>query len=500
MFDYSSQSHTFVHRFCEQYVLYSSSGLTHLCMGGYNGGRISIPEDKNDEFIEAYASDVSAGNKIYISELGSCVFNMFIDFDKMFDVLAQVDIRAIAGEWADVIVRRLRDVFEGVKFETFVSIADMKITTKGKAEYKKYGVHVNFNGLLVTAKQAVDIRRTLLNTLQREFPVESDAADTHQWTSIFDEAVYVKNPGLRMIGSRKASPHSVCSKKKAKLTRCVCVPDCCKRKKWSDKCESCKAYPKCKTCSDVLAEIRKCELCGGGKIDEGRPYSPVIYYNADGVRNDEHINELNPVDVVRKTSIRTFETMHYMLFSGNMLYNYTEEDSVVGGAKRKRDTGKFTRMPTSTEETSCSCSNSAECDFCLERGNTELQVFIEKTVSAKLDIKGDFVIDNVMYVDSGKGPRVFTASSNCTYCVQKGDYHSRNRTYFSVTATAGVRQRCYSESCTGSSSGVKLPSELKKILWPLKFRKVPKYKRLDARNTPDRMFENLMDYINKILI
>jgi hypothetical protein len=467
-------------------------------MDGYNGGRLSIPDDKHDAFIDAYTKDIETGNKLYISELGTKVFNMFIDFDKFFDVLLQVDIVKIAGDWADVIVSRLHVVFENVEFETLVSTADMKLVKRGRTEHKKYGVHMNFDGLLVTSRQALEVRRILINVLQRDFPVDESADEIHQWTLVLDEAVY-KNPGLRMTGSRKASKHSECEKKKRGMTKCSCIPECCGKKKWRDKCQECKNAPKCEECVATLDSVRSCEVCAGRKIDEGRPYTPKLYYDACGVRDDTAIDGFELIDVVRKTVIRTLSTKHYMLFAGNDLYDYCEDDERMVCEKRKRDGGKFITMPNATEETSCSCGGKATCDFCLVAANIALQIFIERDVAKELGVPVQFAVDSVMYIDSDKGQRTFTASSNCRYCTQKDGEHSNNRTYFLATVSTGVRQKCHSEGCTGISKSVRIPASLKKILWPLKYKKVPKYVRIDTRNTPQRMFEDILDFISLII-
>ena len=86
-------------RFLKPYILPRhdrTSGLTHQLLDGHMGGRVRIPDDKMDEFLIAYATDVKDGQPNYVNELRRSYFRMFLDLDIEWTTqLTNVDIEQL---------------------------------------------------------------------------------------------------------------------------------------------------------------------------------------------------------------------------------------------------------------------------------------------------------------------------------------------------------------------------------------------------------------------
>lgn len=110
----------------------------------------------------------------------------------------------------------LREFYPGLETRIPNAFAAMVCLTKPKqlkngAGYGE-GVHIIFPYILVNKDQALDLRETLLDKLETEFPLLN--TEISNWRKVFDGDVYGENKGaLRMLGSRKAEPCQ-CSKRK----------------------------------------------------------------------------------------------------------------------------------------------------------------------------------------------------------------------------------------------------------------------------------------------
>ena len=132
---------------------------------------------------------------------------------------------------------------------------------------KKTGVHLHFPNIFVNASQALDMRETVIAECTRIWGFRSSPLNA--WSEVIDEVVY-KQSGLRMMCAHKGEP-----------------------------CKQCKSQ-------------KSGEICTGCKntrrIDQGRPYFPLLCTNGKGLRDkfleDEY--QKNFSKLIEDTSIRFY--------------------------------------------------------------------------------------------------------------------------------------------------------------------------------------------------
>lgn len=202
---------------------------THNLM---DGGELSVPASENEAFLRVCAECICDGERLYVVEQRSHPgYNLFFDLDVHLHAVVKSD------EWwvkvCRLIVATLNELFdeslEG--FEIVCSVADAKQVRKNQRECYKYGIHVTSCSIVVDKEKMLRIRAALVQKLQNN--LEKDGPTS--WEDDVDSAVY-ESSGFRMLFSRKGG-------------RCKCT------QKQRDMCERCE---------------------GTGKLDEGRPYRPLL--------------------------------------------------------------------------------------------------------------------------------------------------------------------------------------------------------------------------------
>ena len=174
--------------------------LTHTL---FTGGRFSIADEFDTEFLRVYAEDIERGVPHFVNELRSPVFKLFYDIDLITESeLTDDDCVHIAS-----IVQACVKEFYPRTGELPVCVicrAPCKVTEKGV----KNGVHVHFPYLKVVREEAMLMRCLLLDRIERcrVCPLNPDG-----WRDAIDEQVYI-NSGLRLLGSCKLSPCPHCAK------------------------------------------------------------------------------------------------------------------------------------------------------------------------------------------------------------------------------------------------------------------------------------------------
>lgn len=159
-----------------------------------DGGCLSIPCDKSREFSEIYVKAVSAGERVFVVEQKTThAYNFFVDVDyKSDESLTMEEVEDICK----IVCAKVKN--HGGK-EALVSAAPPKDAGNGQT---KYGIHINFPGLVVDQQSAVNLREHILCALYTMKP-------SRDWDKIIDSAVYgdparkSKGSGFRMPWSHK---------------------------------------------------------------------------------------------------------------------------------------------------------------------------------------------------------------------------------------------------------------------------------------------------------
>lgn len=182
----------------------NATNLSHVLM---DGGKLSVPFDRLNEFYDKYIESVKSGEKIYVVEQKSETYNFFVDIDyKDVDPLGIDEIHDIS-----------KNICETVKIhggkECLVSLSP----PKKSGNLIKTGVHLNWPGFVVGQGSAIALREHILVSLSK-FKGDTD------WNEIIDASVYgslirkAKGSGFRMPWSYKRAKHEACNGKGC--TRC----------------------------------------------------------------------------------------------------------------------------------------------------------------------------------------------------------------------------------------------------------------------------------------
>lgn len=186
-------------RWCQENRLNNASNLSHVLM---NGGKLSIPDDRLKEFYQVYCDAVSSGEKLYVVEQKSELYNFFVDLDyKSEESLDLDEVESIVK----VICNKAK-AHGGM--DALVSLAPPK-----KVGNKiKTGIHINFHGFVVDQRSAVALRQHILVALYTAKP-------SVEWSDVVDSSVYgdvsrgSKGSGFRMPWSLKRARCDECGGK-----------------------------------------------------------------------------------------------------------------------------------------------------------------------------------------------------------------------------------------------------------------------------------------------
>src|SRR6056300_304668 len=176
-------------KWCISQQFTNASNISHVRM---DGGVLSVPFDRLNEFHEKYVEAVSSGEKLFLVEQKSPTYNFFVEIDyKDVESLTMEEIKDICKVICDKVKRH------GGK-NCLISVSPPKQC----GSLVKTGVHLNWPGFVVDQASAVALREHILVAL-------SKGKGSLDWNEIIDAAVYgdiqrgTKGSGFRMIWSHK---------------------------------------------------------------------------------------------------------------------------------------------------------------------------------------------------------------------------------------------------------------------------------------------------------
>lgn len=173
-----------------------NSDVSHVLL---DGGRLSVPFDRLNDFHEEYIKAVKAGEKLFVVEQKTPNYNFFVDIDYK-------DTRALTIEEIQDICKVICDKVKRHRGgDCIISVAQPKKV----GEFMKTGVHLNWPGYVVNQASALALREHILVAL-------SKAKGGTDWNEVIDAAVYgdikrrTRGSGLRMPWSYKLAKHTSC--------------------------------------------------------------------------------------------------------------------------------------------------------------------------------------------------------------------------------------------------------------------------------------------------
>ena len=183
-------------RWCKDQGFANNSDLSHVLM---DGGVLSVPFDKLNDFYEKCVEVYNSGENIFVVEQKTENYNFFMDLDyKDDEEMSFEQIKSVCKVICDKVSK-----FGGK--DALISVAEPKpIDTLIKT-----GIHINWPGFVVNRSSALGIRDHVINTLNLAY-------GSRDWKDIVDISVYgnnsrnTKGSGFRMPWSHKKGKHEAC--------------------------------------------------------------------------------------------------------------------------------------------------------------------------------------------------------------------------------------------------------------------------------------------------
>jgi len=165
-----------------------------------DGGVLSVPFDKLNDFYEKCVEVYNSGEKIFVVEQKTENYNFFMDLDyKDDEEMSFEQVKSVCKVICDKVSK-----FGGK--DALISVAQPKpIDTLIKT-----GIHINWPGFVVNRSSALGIRDHVINTLNLAY-------GSRDWKDIVDISVYgnnsrnTKGSGFRMPWSHKKGKHEACA-------------------------------------------------------------------------------------------------------------------------------------------------------------------------------------------------------------------------------------------------------------------------------------------------
>ena len=184
-------------RWCKDQGFSNNSDLSHVLM---DGGVLSVPFDKLNDFYEKCVEVYNSGEKIFVVEQKTENYNFFMDLDyKDDEEMSFEQVKSVCKVICDKVSK-----FGGK--DALISVAEPKpIDTLIKT-----GIHINWPGFVVNRSSALGLRDHVINTLNLAY-------GSRDWKDIVDISVYgnnsrnTKGSGFRMPWSHKKGKHEACT-------------------------------------------------------------------------------------------------------------------------------------------------------------------------------------------------------------------------------------------------------------------------------------------------
>jgi len=184
---------------CQTNGFFNKRNLSHVLM---DGGVLSVPFDRLDDFYETYIDSVRQGEPVFVVEQKTETYNFFIDIDYKDDDELDLDqVQVISKVICDKV-----STFGGST--CVVSVQKPRLRD---GQYKS-GVHMNWPGFVVNQESAINLRDHVVDILSKVYGSKS-------WSKIIDNSVYgdlnskSKGSGFRLPWSHKKSKHEACNGK-----------------------------------------------------------------------------------------------------------------------------------------------------------------------------------------------------------------------------------------------------------------------------------------------
>ena len=382
---------------------------THFML---DGGKMSVPHERQDEFDESYARALFEGEPVFVVELKtSPVYYLMFEFDLKMPrgrLLSDEELRLFVSVVQRVVAPMFSD-FPNTSVAVLTAPPKDCVADPGAVPATQNGIHMVWK-IPVNSEAVWKVRAVVLRELESR--LTGVVPFVSPWLEMFDPCVLMDN-GLRMVGSRKAE---------------IC-PDCKKKKAF-----------------DRNAAGLLCARCQGqGHLDNGRPYSLAFYAGPDGAEDGPATKTLkDPLrlyDLVKACSIRAcgapLEAVPVLRFA-------CEPDRLRAEANAAADRSAFTSSRRKNPKAAA-----ATADARKEKRAESRDELIDLTPDqAEYRALANFILTEFVgtpvatHVKRCKSKDIYIVNSKCHWCANKRGDHAHSFVYFYATPV-GVVQRCF---------------------------------------------------------
>ena len=172
---------------------YCKDDTTHLFM---DGGKVSIPPEKEKEFVRLYSNELKNKNKVYVVECRPDVFRYIIDID-IIDT----------EYWSESKIQTFVKIVQSVIYQFYQTDLNVICCSASQKEYKdgiKTGLHLIWPRHFIISEDALTLREAILFKIKTEWTKYFNSP-INSWEDIIDDVIYTRN-GYRMVGSDKIDP------------------------------------------------------------------------------------------------------------------------------------------------------------------------------------------------------------------------------------------------------------------------------------------------------
>ena len=133
---------------------------THLLL---DGGKINIPENINEQFLNLYSKDIESSNSNFLCEVRTDIFKFYIDLDFLY--ISEIDDTDILF-YTYNIQRILNYLIDNTSTNKNISKCVVCLSQPcSKKNLIKMGVHLMFPNLLLNKETALLIRNIIVEYL-----------------------------------------------------------------------------------------------------------------------------------------------------------------------------------------------------------------------------------------------------------------------------------------------------------------------------------------------
>ena len=386
-----------------------SRELTHLLM---DGGKIHIPQEKHEEFLQIFANDIEQQKLNFISENRTTIFRFLVDIDYLDEYTLSKEEIATMGKNIQIALKPFLEQYLDKKKRRIIicTTGESKTTIEEGFELKKTGIHIIWPEVYVDEYYGKFLRSVIIQYFENNLPKRPEYC---RWDKVFDYAV-ISSSGLRMKGS-------------AKIMKC---PDCKGKKGVKESCEKC---------------------WGNGRVipGNGRIYLPKQILDGEGIELVDYLKKLKEDNyyMLQQTCLRIYgKKRNFSLINESQFPKWFDKDILQSHLEKPNIKRRGKKKLIGTIEDILKKKKSLKYKKKIEQ-NTDIFkkvcCFMKQLYTEHKHYKDQKIIN--IFQCGKKKNEYFIIQTDSKYCENVKRLHTANHIWFALNDKT-ICQKCFSES------------------------------------------------------